>query len=153
MQNRRTGRLAEADTCHNFMGLKPKNSMGENRALTASVNSLPDGFEICNLDDIPDGGVRVIDRLIESRKVSLLVLRSGQVCYGYLNKCPHFGMPLSETDRHLIFEPDRWLKCNVHYARFRWQDGYCEAGDCEGDSLTAVPLMNVAGKIVTGTPR
>jgi len=127
--------------------------MADTPAPTGLADPLPAGCEVCDLDDVADGGVRIIDVRVAQRKVSLLVLRSGQFCYGYLNKCPHFGMPLSETDRHLIFEPDRWLKCNVHYARFRWQDGYCEAGDCEGDSLTPVPLTNISGKIVTGTPR
>lgn len=77
----------------------------------------------------------------------LLVLRSGDACWGYVNRCPHFGVPLAERDDQLIVVPHQAVKCNVHYSRFRWQDGYCEDGDCQGDSLQAVALQIQAGVI------
>lgn len=106
------------------------------------------GFEVCALEEIPDGGGRIFQFSIEERELCLLVLRSGDCCYGYINRCPHFGMPLATCDSQLIYESNRWVKCNVHYARFRWQDGFCEAGDCEGESLQSVLLEVQSGKIL-----
>ena len=103
----------------------------------AATNS---GIEVTALNEIPDGAGRIFQLSIEQKKFSLLVLRSGDCCYGYANRCPHFGMPLSVSDSQLIFEPHLWVKCNVHYAKFRWHDGLCEAGECEGESLQQVPL-------------
>ena len=112
------------------------------------------GFMVCPLEEIPDGKGRICDILIDQRELRLLVLRSGNCCYGYVNRCPHFGAPLAKCDSQLICESNLWVKCNVHYARFRWQDGFCEAGECEGESLQSVPLEVQDGKIfVAGYPQ
>ena len=78
----------------------------------------------------------------------LLVLRSGETVLGYVNRCAHFGVPLAATQEQLIFKPHVSISCNVHYARYRWQDGICDFGDCEGESLLAVPIKIRDGKIV-----
>jgi len=113
------------------------------------INSTVSSFEfkVCALEEIPDGGGRVFQFANEKRELRLLVLRSGDCCYGYINRCPHFGMPLAERDSQLICEPHHWVKCNVHYARFRLKDGFCEAGDCVGESLESVPLEVQSGDI------
>ena len=58
----------------------------------------------------------------------------------YVNRCAHFGVPLAARQEQLIFKPHTSITCNVHYARYRWADGVCESGECEGESLIAVPL-------------
>lgn len=78
----------------------------------------------------------------------LLVLRSGEVVFGYLNRCAHFGVPLAASVERLIFKPHLSISCNVHYARYRWADGYCELGDCEGESLLPVPLTVAGDRVV-----
>jgi nitrite reductase/ring-hydroxylating ferredoxin subunit len=35
----------------------------------------------------------------------------------------------------------------VHYARYAWRDGRCEAGDCAGEGLIPVPLDLVGGEV------
>lgn len=82
---------------------------------------------------------------VEDGTFRLLVLRSGDQCYGYENYCPHFGVPLAERDEQLILSPHKSISCNTHYARFRWHDGFCEFGDCEGESLVPVPLTLQGG--------
>jgi nitrite reductase/ring-hydroxylating ferredoxin subunit len=106
------------------------------------------GIEICSLEKIPDGGGHIVQLSPEAKNLGLLVLRSGDSCYGYINQCPHFGVPLAATDSQLIFSAHRWVKCNVHYARFRWEDGLCEAGECEGEFLKKVPLKIQNGKVI-----
>jgi len=68
------------------------------------------------------------------------LLRSGAEVKAYANRCAHFGVPLAGKQEHMQFVPHISLVCNVHYARFRWSDGLCDRGDCEGDSLIAIPL-------------
>jgi len=80
----------------------------------------------------------------------LLVLRSGDTCFGYENRCPHFGVPLAARDDQLILKPHLSVSCNTHYARFRWADGYCESGDCAGESLVQVPLVVSDGVVYLG---
>lgn len=70
----------------------------------------------------------------------ILLLRSGQNIKAYANRCAHFGVPLAAKQEHMQFVPHVSLSCNVHYARYRWSDGICDRGDCEGDSLIAIPL-------------
>lgn len=103
------------------------------------------GSPVCALADLPDGGGRMLR--LGPAAFPLLVLRDGERCLGYVNRCPHFGVPLAQRDDQLILEPRRWVKCNTHYARFRWEDGYCDSGDCAGESLLAVPLMVTAGEV------
>lgn len=85
-----------------------------------------------------------IDRL---RSFRLLLLRSGERCLAYENRCPHFGVPLAARDELLILKPHESVSCNTHYARFRWEDGHCVSGDCEGESLRAIQLFLRDGKV------
>ncbi len=71
----------------------------------------------------------------------LLVLRTGPGVHAFANRCAHFGVPLATTPEQLISTPLKSLTCNVHYARYRWADGACEAGECNGEALIAVPLV------------
>lgn len=98
------------------------------------------GTLVCTLADIPDGCGRMFVFPVGTEKFRLLVLRTGEQCFGYENYCPHFGVPLADRDDQLISTPHKTVSCNTHYARFRWQDGYCEFGDCAGESLVAVKI-------------
>jgi nitrite reductase/ring-hydroxylating ferredoxin subunit len=112
-----------------------------------SENIPNEDCKICSLEEIQDGGCRIFQINSDMEKVSIIVLRSGDLCYAYVNRCPHFGMKLAETDSQLIFEPNLWIKCNVHYAQFGWQNGACLGGDCAGDSLQTIPLTIQNGMI------
>lgn len=112
------------------------------------------GTVLCRLDDLQDGAVTLVVPPGGSgaEPFSLLLLREGTAVRAYLNRCPHFGVPLSQTQTHLKFEAGVSLSCNVHYARFRWADGQCDRGECVGEGLQAVPLtVDAAGEISIGT--
>jgi nitrite reductase/ring-hydroxylating ferredoxin subunit len=105
------------------------------------------GVLVCALNDLADGGVAMFEfgprfgsGEAPDKPFRLLVLRSGESVLGYVNRCAHFGVPLAANVEQLIYKPHISISCNVHYARYRWQDGVCEFGDCEGESLLAVPL-------------
>jgi nitrite reductase/ring-hydroxylating ferredoxin subunit len=80
------------------------------------------------------------DDVAQQNPFRILLLRSGQDIKAYANRCAHFGVPLAARQEHLQFVPHISLTCNVHYARYRWSDGVCDRGDCEGDALSAIPL-------------
>lgn len=115
----------------------------------ALPNAPADGTHLCPANFVPDGGCRLIRIGNAADKVfEVLVLRTGDLWRAYANRCPHFGVGLSQTQEHLIYEPGVSLTCNVHYARFRWHDGLCDRGDCAGDSLLAIPVEQRDGWIL-----
>jgi len=77
-----------------------------------------------------------------------LLLRSGAEVKAYVNRCAHFGVPLAARQDQLIFQAHTSLSCNVHYARYRWSDGTCAGGECEGVGLLPIPVVvDVQGRI------
>lgn len=116
--------------------------MGEQIDVLSAGSVLIGADELATLGD---GQCRIV-RLDEQQ--SVLVLRSGERLQVYLNRCPHFGVELARQPEHLYLEAHQWIRCSVHYAKFRWDDGYCISGDCEGDSLTPVPAKIEGGQLV-----
>jgi len=70
----------------------------------------------------------------------VLLMRSGAQVKAYVNRCAHFGVPLAARQDLLIYQPHTSVTCNVHYARYRWSDGRCESGECDGEGLLPIPL-------------
>ena len=99
------------------------------------------GARVCSLDDLPDGMAKEFLFGEGRQAFRLLVLRSGPRVFGYVNRCPHFSIPLNvEPDRFTLFEHE-YIYCSTHCAMFRFEDGYCEDGPCAGASLEPVPLF------------
>ncbi|WP_428827037.1 Rieske (2Fe-2S) protein [Azonexus sp. IMCC34842] len=120
-------------------------------------NAPATGTRLCALDDVPEVGVKMLVIEAESDKEGdarqapfrLVILRSASGIKAYVNRCAHFGVPLSEKPEHLIFTPEVSISCNVHYARYRWSDGHCLEGECKGEALIAVPVaIDAAGQII-----
>ena len=108
------------------------------------VSNLPpllSGTCLCEFAAMPDGGASIVAVSLPEGETSVIVLRSGDQCLCYRNRCPHFGVELSKPDGPFYVSPHEWLKCNVHYAKFRWDDGVCISGDCVGESLIAVAVV------------
>jgi len=81
----------------------------------------------------------------------LLLMRDGAAVRAFVNRCPHFGVPLAAKQALLISKPGNSITCNVHYARFRWSDGVCESGECVGEGLIPVPLdISADGQLFIG---
>lgn len=104
-------------------------------------------------DALQDGQVLMhqvfaLDDNDQKHPFRVLLLRSGQDVKAFVNRCAHFGVPLAARQDLLKFQPHVSLTCNVHYARYRWSDGVCDQGDCEGEALIAIPLqVDEAGAI------
>lgn len=107
-------------------------------------DALPDGIpQLLQLDNDASSGSGGT-----TQPFRYLLLRSGERVTAFVNRCAHFGVPLAARQEFLKFEPHVSISCNVHYARYRWADGVCDRGDCEGESLLSIPVtVDVAGRI------
>lgn len=121
----------------------------------------PPGTFVCRKESLPDHSATIVEVRTQSRRDSgedrgfgLLVLRTGDRIAAYVNRCAHFGVPLARTQQQLLFTPDVNLRCNVHYAEYRWADGHCLGGECDGEPLVPVPLdVGPDGEIrIAGAP-
>ena len=114
------------------------------------------GTRLATLADLPDGQPTMLALDTgggPGQPFRLLLLRSGAQVTAFVNRCAHFGVPLAEKQSQLIFKPHATITCNVHYARYRWLDGVCDAGDCAGESLMPVPLeQDEQGQLRIGSP-
>lgn len=119
----------------------------------AQPNAPLPGTHLGAIDDIDDGGVRTLALGKMPPFFQLILLRSGLRVFGYLNRCAHFGVPLASQPHPLLFESNKFIQCNVHYARFDWESGLCIAGDCEGDYLEKLPIDVVDGQIFIAPQR
>jgi nitrite reductase/ring-hydroxylating ferredoxin subunit len=123
-------------------------------------NTLPNapalGTFVAALCDLPEGEATLrtlpsCNDAAHAKPFGVIVLRTGNEVKAFVNRCAHFGVPLAAKQQQLIFKPHISISCNVHYARYRWSDGVCEYGDCEGETLIAVPLqMSDSGGITIG---
>lgn len=111
------------------------------------------GTSVGNLPSFADGQATMVslpDAPAGAPGFKLLVLRQGDRVHAFANRCAHFGVPLAAHAEHLISTPLKSLTCNVHYARYAWATGACEAGECDGEALIAVPIDHDNGVLRIG---
>jgi ketohexokinase len=121
-----------------FAGLGPEDPAADPRLL-------------CRLEDLEDLdalGVTPPGHAGERGEELIVVRRGEQVC-AWRNLCPHNGSPLSRSRHDFLEEHDgeTRLRCDVHQAYFRLEDGYCVEGPCEGDRLTPVAIERIGDRI------
>ena len=97
------------------------------------------------LDAIPDGDAKEYIFGRGTTVFSMFVVRRGREVYGYLNICPHYSSALNYRDGQFMSEDKTHIRCTMHYAEFRIEDGYCLRGPCKGQSLTPFPIEIEAG--------
>jgi len=105
------------------------------------------GTDLCASADVIDGKARVL-RLPGARDAEIIVVREGARVCGYLNECRHMAVALNLLDDFGVQTARYHLLCDHHSATFRFSDGYCVAGPCEGESLTAIALTQRGDRIV-----
>lgn len=110
----------------------------------------PPGVRLCPLDLLADPGARNFVLEIRGARFHGFVVRKGEAVYGYVDRCPHAGLPLArELDAYLTEKRD-YIACDWHGALFRLEDGACVGGPCpQGARLTPWPVRVEAGWIVT----
>lgn len=85
--------------------------------------------------------------------IDLLVLRLADGGLRvYLNRCPHFGLPLNvRADYEFLNDEgdEVVLRCQHHYMDFSPATGEGLSFECRGDALSDVPVTERDGQIVT----
>jgi nitrite reductase/ring-hydroxylating ferredoxin subunit len=107
------------------------------------------GISLGPLDLIADGAARNYVLQIGADRFHGFVVRKGQAVFGYVDRCPHAGLPLAQQlDQYLT--PDRGLiACSWHGAIFTVEEGTCVGGPCVGAKLSPWPVTVSEGRIVT----
>ncbi len=103
--------------------------------------STPAGVTLCRLADVADPGSRnFVLQIGEAFFHGFVVRHAGQVT-GYVDRCPHMGVPLTgQVDGYLT--PDNTLiVCSWHGALFQIEDGLCVGGPCTGARLSPWPVV------------
>ncbi len=115
--------------------------MSENAARPAA------GTRLCGLADLRDPGTRGF-MFREGDQLFLgFVVRRGVTVTGYVDHCPHAGMPLALAPHRYLTREGDLILCSSHGALFRPNDGLCVGGPCAGRSLIPWPVR-VAGSDV-----
>ncbi len=107
------------------------------------------GTALCALAELADPGSRGF--LFREGEALFLgfVVRRGEAVTGWVDRCPHAGMPLAMApDRYLTRAGDHIL-CASHGALFRPDDGFCVGGPCAGHALRTWAVRVTDGVVVT----
>ena len=107
------------------------------------------GVRLCALAEIADPGARGFAFRAGEYLFAGFVVRVGESVSGFVDRCPHAGMPLALfPDRYLTREGDLIL-CASHGALFRPADGVCIGGPCAGKALSPWPVRLEGGELFT----
>ena len=98
------------------------------------------GTELGPLSDIPNPGAKEFTFGGGKSIFSMFVVRRGDEVFGYLNVCPHYSSPLNARADAFMNEDRTRLRCTMHFAEFRIEDGFGVAGAAENCWLDPVPV-------------
>jgi nitrite reductase/ring-hydroxylating ferredoxin subunit len=104
------------------------------------------------LEEIPDGDAREYIFGRGTTVFSMFVVRRSAKVFGYLNICPHYSSPLNCRAGEFLSPDKSTIRCTMHYAEFRIEDGFGIGGAAQGCWLDPVPVCVEDGMIVIGMP-
>ena len=135
---------------------KPRQTnMSANMPANTSPDWWPDApWVICALGDISENTARgfTLHGATEAERFDIIIWRKADAqgaarLAGFVNKCPHMGLPLETfPDRFLNAAADA-LICSAHGARFDGE-GACFTGPCKGAHLRTLDLHLEAEMII-----
>lgn len=113
------------------------------------LTATPAGVTLGPLDQIDDGAARNFVLAIGDGRFHGFVVRRGGEVHGYVDRCPHMGLPLAKRlDDYLAPEGDL-IACSWHGALFEIGTGACVGGPCAGGALTPWPVRVEDGLLKT----
>ena len=117
---------------------------------TTRLGETPPGVRLGPLDIVADGGARNFVLQMRAGRFHGFVVRRGEAVHGYVDRCPHAGLPLAQTLDAYLSPDGALIQCSWHGALFQIEDGACVGGPCAGARLSSWPVRVEAGWIVTG---
>lgn len=114
------------------------------------LSATPAGVTLGPLELVQDGGARNFVLQMRAGRFHGFVVRSGDTVRGFVDRCPHMGVPLAQVLDGYLTPDGTLIACSWHGALFDRDDGRCVAGPCAGAALTPWPVRVEDGRIVTG---
>ncbi|WP_050897874.1 Rieske (2Fe-2S) protein [Nitrospirillum viridazoti] len=109
------------------------------------------GTAIGRLDAVAEDGSKEFVFGVGLNAFRMFVVRREGRCFGYLNLCPHYSLPLNVRADEFLSRDGARIMCRRHLAVFTIDDGLCIDGACTGSKLEAVPVsVDQAGMLVIG---
>lgn len=113
------------------------------------LTSTPAGVRLCPLDQIADPGSHGFVLKLRAGYFHGFALRHGDGVRGYVDRCPHAGVPLTRGVDDYLVAGGELIACHWHGALFQAETGECVGGPCNGAALTEWPLAVEGGWVVT----
>ena len=104
------------------------------------LSATPAGVRLGPLSAIADRGARNYVLKIRDAYFHGFIVRLGDEVRGYVDRCPHMGLPLAQTLDDYMVADGALIGCSWHGALFEPTDGRCVGGPCVGASLTPWPV-------------
>lgn len=123
--------------------------MSEADAAPGRVWATPAGVNLGPLDLIADGKARNYVLQIGPARFHGFVVRRGEAVFGYVDRCPHAGLPLAQALDQYLTPDGTMIACSWHGAVFTVENGDCVGGPCAGARLSAWPVRVEGGRILT----
>ncbi len=109
----------------------------------------PAGVGLGPLATIADGAARNYVLQLRAGRFHGFVVRRGEAAWGYVDRCPHAGVPLAPRLDEYLTPSGELIACSWHGALFRVEDGVCVGGPCAGARLMPWPVAVIDGELVT----
>ncbi|AXJ95024.1 MULTISPECIES: Rieske (2Fe-2S) protein [unclassified Sphingomonas] len=116
---------------------------------TLRLSATPAGVRLAPFADLADGTARNFVLQMKAGRFHGFVVRRGAEVVGYVDRCPHAGVPLAQTLDDYLSPSGDLIACSWHGALFRIGDGACVGGPCVGQALTPWPVTVVDGFVTT----
>lgn len=113
------------------------------------LSSTPAGVKLGPLDTIVDGGARSFVLQIGDGRFHGFIVRRGETVHGYVDRCPHAGLPLAQTLDAYLSPDGGMIACSWHGALFSIDDGLCVGGPCASARLSPWPVAVRDGVLFT----
>jgi nitrite reductase/ring-hydroxylating ferredoxin subunit len=110
----------------------------------------PAGTRLCGLDEIAEPGSKGFVFRSGDRLFAGFVVRKAGRLVGYVDRCPHAGMPLALMPDRFLTRAGDLILCSAHGAMFRIEDGLCLGGPCAGRALEPWPVLIEGDQVVAG---
>ena len=116
---------------------------------TPRLSATPPGVRLIPLDAVAEGKARNIVIELRAGRFHGFVVRRGDAVVGYIDRCPHMGLPLAQTLDDYLSDDGSLIACDWHGALFEIGSGKCVGGPCMGASLTRWPVNVTNGYFTT----
>ena len=113
------------------------------------LTATPPNITLGPLTLIADNHARSFVIELRAGRFHGFIVRQGEAVHGYVDRCPHMGLPLAQELDEYVAPGGEYLMCSWHGASFRIEDGYCVGGPCSDASLQPWPITVRDGMLVT----